>query len=60
LVRLSERYGLNVALEGGEAETFVLGGPMFKGRLEVARSVPHWHGDSGFLDLEDVRLRRAD
>jgi ABC transporter with metal-binding/Fe-S-binding domain ATP-binding protein len=56
LVRLNRRYGLSVAFEGGEAESFVLGAPMFNGRLSVVRSKPRWHGDSGHLDLEEVRL----
>ena len=56
---LNKRYGLNVALEGGEAETFVLRAPMFKGRLSVIRSTPHWHGESGYLELEDVQLERS-
>lgn len=58
LIKLSKRYGLNVALEGGEAETFVLRAPMFNGRLSVLKSSPHWHGDAGYLELEDVRLER--
>lgn len=52
LVRLSEKYGLSVAFEGGEAETFVLGAPMFNGRIHVERSIPHWRNDSGYLELE--------
>ena len=59
LVKLNRRYGLSVAFEGGEAETFVLGGPMFKRRLSVTRSTPRWRGDSGYLDLEEVLLENA-
>jgi diphthine-ammonia ligase len=59
LVKLNRRYGLSVAFEGGEAETFVLGGPIFKGRLSVIRATPRWRGDSGYLDLEEVRLENA-
>lgn len=56
LVKLKKRYGLNVAFEGGEAETFVLKAPPFWGRLSITKSVAHWHGDSGYLEIEDVRL----
>lgn len=56
LVKLSEKYGLNVAFEGGEAETFVLTAPMFNGTIEVTRSSKHWHRDSGYLELEELRL----
>jgi len=56
LVALRRKYGLNVAFEGGEAETFVLAAPMFKVPLTVVRSTPHWRGDSGYLELEEVQL----
>lgn len=60
LVKLNKRYGLNVALEGGEGETFVLNAPMFTKPLLVMRSIPHWLGESGYLELEDVRLVGSD
>ena len=56
LVRLNKRYGLSVAFEGGEAETFVTEAPNFNGKLSIVRSTPHWRGDSGQLSLEEVRL----
>ncbi len=56
LVGLKKKYGLNIAFEGGEAETFVLAAPMFKVPLTVVRSTPRWRGDSGYLELEEVRL----
>ncbi len=59
LVKLNRRYGLSVAFEGGEAETFVLNAPFFKGRLSIRKATPHWRGESGYLDLEDVRFEPA-
>ncbi len=56
LVKLNQRYGLSVAFEGGEAETFVLSAPVFKGHLNVVRSEAHWKGESGYLELQEVRL----
>ena len=56
LVKLKQRYGLNVAFEGGEAETFVLRAPQFKGHLSVSRATPHWKQQSGYLELEEVSL----
>ena len=56
LVKLHEKYGLSVAFEGGEAETFTLASPIFGNRLRVTRSTPHWSGDSGYLDLDEVQL----
>lgn len=59
LVKLNKRYGLNVAFEGGEAETFVTGAPLFQGRLIIDRSTSHWSGESGYLELEGVRLEKS-
>lgn len=56
LVKLNKRYGLSIAFEGGEAETFVIAAPSFRRRLAIVRSTPHWSGESGYLELEDVRL----
>jgi ABC transporter with metal-binding/Fe-S-binding domain ATP-binding protein len=56
LVKLNEKYGVSVAFEGGEAETFVVNAPMFRHRLEVMKAAKCWKGDSGYLELEDVRL----
>jgi predicted ATP pyrophosphatase (TIGR00289 family) len=56
LIKLKKRFGLSVAFEGGEAETFVLKAPIFKTRLLVIRSSRRWQDDSGYLELEDVRL----
>ena len=56
LVKLSQQYGLSVAFEGGEAETFVLAAPMFGGRLRVIESHAEWAGDSGHLELSKVIL----
>jgi ABC transporter with metal-binding/Fe-S-binding domain ATP-binding protein len=60
LVKLSSRYGLSVAFEGGEAETFVVEAPLFKGSLSIIRSTRHWQGDSGYLELEDVQLKSSE
>jgi len=51
---LRRKFGVNPAFEGGEAETFVLSGPVFSRRLRVVRSTPVWRGSSGQLNLEDV------
>ena len=59
LAKLRDRYGLSVAFEGGEAETFVLKAPMFKGRLSVVWATPHWRGDSGYLEIEDLRFENS-
>ncbi len=52
---LTARYGVHPAFEGGEAETFVLDGPIFNQALEVVRSRVVWEGQSGYLAIEEVR-----
>lgn len=59
LVELNRKHSLSIAFEGGEAETFVLSAPMFAGKLEVAKSTSHWSGDSGYLEIENLRLKRG-
>jgi ABC transporter with metal-binding/Fe-S-binding domain ATP-binding protein len=56
LVKLNRNFGLSIAFEGGEAETFVTAAPLFRGRLVIVRSRPRWREESGYLDLEEVRL----
>ncbi len=55
LERISERYGINLAFEGGEAETFVTDAPIFSKRIRIVEAEPIWKGDSGYL-----RIVRAD
>ena len=52
LADLSERYGINPAFEGGEAESLVLDGPIFKKRLEILEYEKKWFFDNGFLDIK--------
>jgi len=35
LKELNKKYGIHIALEGGEAETFCFGGPIFKKKLKI-------------------------
>lgn len=56
LADLSERYGINPAFEGGEAETLVLDGPIFKKRLEILEYEKKWFFDNGFLDIKRAAL----
>lgn len=56
LVALGKKFKFHVGLEGGEGETFVLDCPLFKRRVEVLDSTPHWRGDSGYLQISRARL----
>ena len=35
LVKLNEKYYVDIAFEGGEAETLAIDGPIFKKRLKI-------------------------
>ena len=56
LVKLNEKYRLNIAFEGGEAETLVIDGPIFKKRLKILKYKKQWHLDSGVYIVEDAIL----
>ena len=56
LLELNRNYGVHVALEGGEGETFVLDCPIFSQRIELTSTEKVWRGDSGYLLIKDARL----
>jgi predicted ATP pyrophosphatase (TIGR00289 family) len=57
---LHEKYGLHMAFEGGEAETLVLDGPIFKKKLNILDSKKIWEVDSGYLVIKDAELVEKD
>jgi len=57
---LHERYGLHLAFEGGEAETLVIDGPLFKKKLEILDSEKVWDFDNGHLIIKDAQLVEKD
>ncbi len=57
LDKLHEKYKIHLAFEGGEAETLVLDGPLFKKKIEILKSKTLWDGDSGYLFIEGAELR---
>ena len=56
LIKLNENVGLNLAFEGGEAETLVLDGPIFKKRVKIIKDKKLWNVDSGLYIIEDAVL----
>ncbi len=56
LVRLNEKYYVDIAFEGGEAETLAIDGPIFKKRLNILKYKKEWHLDSGVFIIEDAIL----
>jgi diphthine-ammonia ligase len=57
---LHEKYGLHMAFEGGEAETLVLDGPIFKKKINILDSEKIWEVDSGYLVIKDAELGEKD
>lgn len=57
LVELNRKTGINVAGEGGEYETLVLDGPMFKKRIEVVEAEKIVEGENtGLYRVNKVKL----
>jgi len=53
----AKKHRLHLAGEGGEFETLVLNGPIFKRRLEVTDSEIQWNGESGRFIIKDAKLK---
>ena len=56
LLKLNEKVGLNIAFEGGEAETLVIDGPIFNKRVKILEDKKQWHVDSGLYIIEKAVL----
>lgn len=57
LKTLHQKHGLHMAFEGGEAETLVLNGPIFKNKLHILKYKKVWDRDSGHMVIEDAILK---
>lgn len=58
LLRLQERRGIHPCGEGGEFETLVLDGPMFRSRVEVLHAEREWRGTAGVWRVAKAQLRK--
>lgn len=56
LTKLSEQFGITLAGEGGEFESLVLDGPIFKKRIEIVKASKEYKNYSGIYKIKDVRL----
>jgi len=56
LKELNAKYGVHIAFEGGEGETFVLDGPLFKQRVELVECRKIWRHGRGSLEILQARL----
>jgi len=56
LVKLHEKYRINISAEGGEYESLVLDAPFFKKRIEPVEVERIWRGTSGYLLIKRAKL----
>lgn len=56
LVKIHDKYYVDLAFEGGEAETLVIDGPIFKKRIKILKDKKEWHHDSGVYIIEKAVL----
>jgi len=57
LKELNKRFGIDIGGEGGEYETFVIDGPIFRKRIEIKESERKWDGMRGELVIKEISLR---
>ena len=56
LIKLNEKYHVDLAFEGGEAETLAIDGPIFKKRIKILKDKKIWNRDSGIYIIEEAVL----
>jgi len=56
LERLMQRYKINPSGEGGELETFVLDGPIFRKRIEIMKASQSYANYRGQFVIEEMQL----
>jgi diphthine-ammonia ligase len=57
LVALNKKYGLNVAGEGGEYESFVLNAPFFKKKINITKAkIIEENENTAFFIIEKIKL----
>ncbi len=56
IVELNKKYYVDIAFEGGEAETLVLDGPIFKKSIKILDAKKEWNVDNGVYIIESAML----
>jgi len=56
LLTLQEKYGISPAGEGGEFETLVLNGPMFKKRIQITQHTTSYNNNAGEYTVKGAVL----
>ena len=57
LVKINEKYRINMLFEGGEAESFVLDAPLFRKRIEITKSHIERQGSVGRYVIDEAHLK---
>jgi len=58
LSSLSKKHRFHLSGEGGEFETLVIDGPIFKSELLILSAKPVWEYNSGFYVIEKAELKK--
>lgn len=53
---IKEKYSINLAFEGGEAETLAIDGPIFKKKIKIEEAEIIWDVDSGIYNIKKASL----
>jgi ABC transporter with metal-binding/Fe-S-binding domain ATP-binding protein len=56
LLKIQQRYRINLLFEGGEAESFVLDAPLFKKSIGITKRSTEFEGSVGRFIIEDAIL----
>lgn len=56
LLELNKQYQISLVGEGGEYESLVLDGPIFKKRLELIKTTVSYENNRGVLSIKEARL----
>lgn len=54
--KLNKKHHVNIAFEGGEAETLVINGPIFKKKIKIIKGKKEWNFDNGVYIIEEAIL----
>ena len=56
LKSINKKYSVNLAFEGGEAETLAIDGPIFKKRIKIIKAENQWNFDNGIFNIKKASL----
>ncbi len=56
LIELNKKYHVDIAFEGGEAETLVIDGPIFKKSIKILEAEKKWNYDNGVYIIKNAVL----